>query len=763
MMIKKTLTILAVSCMMYSCATKTESNPFFTEFQTEYGVPSFDKIKLEHYEPAFLKGIEEQNQNIEAIIESPEIPTFENTIVALDNSAPILDRVSIIFFNMTDAETTDSLTALSIKLAPVLSEHNDNISLNGKLFKRVNDVYQKKDSLNLTSEQERLLDKTYKRFIRSGANLGEKDQTRLREINKELSTLGITFSNNVLNENNAFQLFVDKEEDLAGLPEWFRQSAAEEAKAAGQPGKWLFTLHNASRLPFLQYSENRPLREQIYKAYINRGNNNDGNDNKENIRKIVSPVLAHEKNSYIYYIDFSFDTMKLGGSALAQVLNKLGNEVPTVKDSEYFADAFNAVQDAIEKGLVLAGHDISAGGMITALLEMCFANVEGGMEINLDKIKEQDLIKILFAENPGIVIQVSDKHKEAVKQILEDAGVGYVKLGKPTDERHILVSKGDATYQFGIDYMRDVWYSTSYLLDRKQSMNGCAKKRFENYKMQPVEFAFMPDFKGKFSQYGIDPDRRTPSGIRAAIIREKGTNGEREMAYSLYLAGFDVKDVTMTDLISGRETLEDVNMIVYCGGFSNSDVLGSAKGWAGAFLFNPKAKEALDKYYAREDTLSLGVCNGCQLMMELNLINPEHKKNGKMLHNDSHKFESRFLGVTVPTNRSVMLGSLSGSKLGIWVAHGEGKFSLPYDEDKYNVVLKYSYDEYPSNPNGSDYSIAGLASADGRHLAMMPHLERAIFPWQNGCYPADRVNSDQITPWVEAFVNARKWVEANKK
>ena len=352
---------------------------------------------------------------------------------------------------------------------------------------------------------------------------------------------------------------------------------------------------------------------------------------------------------------------------------------------------------------------------------------------------------------------------EEVKKILEDAGVGYIKLGKPTDERHILVSKDGATYQFGIDYMRDVWYSSSYLLDRKQSMNGCAKARFENYKMQPVEFAFMPEFKGKLSQYGITPDRRTPSGIRAAIIREKGTNGEREMAYSLYLAGFDVKDVTMTDLISGRETLEDVNLIVYCGGFSNSDVLGSAKGWAGAFLFNPKAKEALDKYYAREDTLSLGVCNGCQLMMELNLINPEHKKNGKMLHNESHKFESRFLGLTIPTNRSVMFGSLSGSKLGIWVAHGEGKFSLPYDEDKYNVVAKYSYDEYPANPNGSDYSIAAIASADGRHLAIMPHLERSIFPWQNGCYPADRLHSDQITPWMEAFVNARKWVEEKVK
>ena len=481
------------------------------------------------------------------------------------------------------------------------------------------------------------------------------------------------------------------------------------------------------------------------------------------VKKVVSPVLVNNEKTTIYHIDFSFDTLKLGGSAFAQSLGKIGDEVPTVQDAEYFRDAFLAVQELVNKGLILAGHDISAGGLITTLLEMCFANVEGGMEINLDKMKEHDLVKLLFAENPGIVIQVSDKHKEEVKQILEDAGVGFVKIGKPTDERHILVSKDDATYQFGIDYMRDVWYSTSYLLDRKQSMNGCAKKRFENYKMQPLEFAFMPGFKGKFSQYGIDPNRRTPTGIRAAIIREKGTNGEREMAYSLYLAGFDVKDVTMTDLISGRETLEDVNLIVYCGGFSNSDVLGSAKGWAGAFLFNPKAKEALDKYYAREDTLSLGVCNGCQLMMELNLINPEHKKNGKMLHNESHKFESRFLGLTIPTNRSVMFGSLSGSKLGIWVAHGEGKFSLPYDEDKYNVVAKYSYDEYPANPNGSDYSIAAIASADGRHLAIMPHLERSIFPWQNGCYPADRLHSDQITPWMEAFVNARKWVEEKVK
>ena len=234
------------------------------------------------------------------------------------------------------------------------------------------------------------------------------------------------------------------------------------------------------------------------------------------------------------------------------------------------------------------------------------------------------------------------------------------------------------------------------------------------------------------------------------------------MAYALYLAGFDVKDVMMTDLISGRETLEDINLIVFCGGFSNSDVLGSAKGWAGAFLYNPKAKEALDRFYARKDTLSLGICNGCQLMVELNLINPEHQQRTRMLHNDSHKFESAFLGLTIPENNSVMLGSLSGSKLGIWVAHGEGKFSLPEGEENYNIVAKYSYNSYPGNPNGSDYSVAGICSKDGRHLAMMPHLERSIFPWQNAYYPYKR-HMDEVTPWIEAFVNAREWVEKQAK
>ena len=477
------------------------------------------------------------------------------------------------------------------------------------------------------------------------------------------------------------------------------------------------------------------------------------------IRKVVSPVLVNDKNSSIYHIDFSFDEQRLGGSAFAQSLGFVGDDVPTVKNPEYFADCFNAVQEMIEKGWIMAGHDISAGGLITTLLEMCFANREGGMHVNLHDLAGDDIIKMLLAENPGVVIQVSDKYKEEFRTYMEDNGIGYAKIGYPTPaERTIVIKKDEYTHAFDIDALRETWYKTSYLLDRDQSFNGCARKRRDNYKNQPVEMKFHDSFKGTLESYGISADRRTPSGVKAAIIREKGTNGEREMAYSLYLAGFDVKDVMMTDLISGRETLEDVNMIVFCGGFSNSDVLGSAKGWAGAFLFNPKAKEALDKFYARKDTLSLGICNGCQLMVELNLINPDHEKRTRMLHNDSHKFESNFLGVEIPQNDSVMFSSLSGDKLGIWVAHGEGKFSLPEAEDKYNVVARYNYSEYPGNPNGSDYNVAGICSADGRHLAMMPHLERAIFPWQNAWYLADR-RQDEVTPWIEAFVNARKWIE----
>ena len=475
------------------------------------------------------------------------------------------------------------------------------------------------------------------------------------------------------------------------------------------------------------------------------------------IRKVVSPVLVNDKNASLYHIDFSFDELRLGGSAFAQSLNRVGDDVPTVKNPEYFRDAFLAVQELVNRGWVMAGHDISAGGLVTTLLEMCFANTGGGMHINLfDLCKDGDIVKTLFAENPGVVIEVAERHRQEFREFMEERGVGYAKIGYPAPgSRTVDIKHGDGELSLDIDSLRDTWYRTSYLLDRKQSLNGCAAERYRNYKSQPLEMKFARGFTGRLSQYGLSAGRRGRSGVRAAIIREKGTNGEREMAYSLYLAGFDVKDVMMTDLISGRETLDDINMIVFCGGFSNSDVLGSAKGWAGAFLFNPKAKEALDRFYARPDTLSLGICNGCQLMVELGLTGAP---GARMLHNDSRKFESGFVSLTIPENSSVMFGSLSGDKLGVWVAHGEGKFHLPEPERSYNIIAKYSYDGYPANPNGSDYSVAGICSADGRHLAMMPHLERAIFPWQCAWYPEQR-RMDEVTPWIEAFVNARKWVE----
>lgn len=478
------------------------------------------------------------------------------------------------------------------------------------------------------------------------------------------------------------------------------------------------------------------------------------------VRKTVSPVLKAKK-SKLYYIDFSSDTLKLGGSAFAQTLNKLGSDVPTVANAEYFAKTFNAIQELVANKAILAAHDVSAGGLITTLLEMTFGNVNGGINLYTDgfaKWNEADLIKILFAENPALVIQVADSKIEKVETSLNNAGVKFCEIGAPSNERSVMITHNGDDHLLFIDYLRDVWFESSYLLDTIQSGEKCAKARFENYKKQPIRYKFSTGFNGKLASRNIALRRDGKSGIKAAIIREKGVNGDREMAYTLYLAGFDVKDVHMTDLMSGRETLEDVNMIVFCGGFSNSDVLGSAKGWAGGFLWNENAKRTLDNFYKRDDTLSLGICNGCQLMIELGLINPEHKKKTVMEHNISHKFESQFLGVTIPQNNSVMLGSLSGMKTGVWVAHGEGRFMLPESLDKYNIVAKYNYSSYPGNPNGSRASVAGIVSADGRHLAMMPHPERAIFPWQCGFYP-DSHKTDEVTPWIDAFINARRWIE----
>ncbi len=465
------------------------------------------------------------------------------------------------------------------------------------------------------------------------------------------------------------------------------------------------------------------------------------------INKVVEPVLQNVENNQIYYIDLSKDAYKLGGSSFAQIRNKVGAQTPTINDTAYFKNAFNTVQKLIKKGMILAGHDISAGGMITTLLEMCFADNNLGAKINLSAIAENDVVKILFAENSGIIFQTQNAIE--LESILSDNKIDFYNIGFAIAEEKLDITNFNLS--FDINLYRDTWFKTSYLLDEKQTANNLAKTRYDNYKTQVLKFTFPKQFTGKSPV--IDSTKPRP---KAAIIREKGSNSEREMANAMYLAGFDVKDVHMTDLISGRETLEDIQFIGAVGGFSNSDVLGSAKGWAGAFLYNKKANKALKNFFDREDTLSVGICNGCQLFMELEVINPEHKVHGKLLHNDSQKHESNFTSVNIQENNSVMLSALAGSTLGVWISHGEGKFNFPYGEDKYNIVAKYAYGAYPANPNGSNFNTAMISSADGRHLVMMPHIERSTFQWNWANYPAGR--NDEISPWIEAFVNARKWL-----
>ena len=474
-----------------------------------------------------------------------------------------------------------------------------------------------------------------------------------------------------------------------------------------------------------------------------------GNCNE--ISKVVEPILQIDGGN-IYYINISQDEFKLGGSSFYQVLNTIGNEAPDVKNSDFVKNTFNTIQELIKTEKITAGHDVASGGLITTLLEMCFADLHLGADFNITSLNEEDAIKVLFAENSGIVFQAD----ASVETILSENNIEFFNIGTANNSGIVNIKNNEDNFSFDVAKMRDVWYKTSFLLDQKQTANGLAKHRFDNYKKQPLAYKFPENFTGKLPVIANAVKQSRP---KAAILREKGSNSEREMANAMYLAGFDVKDVHMTDLISGRETLEDIQFIGAVGGFSNSDVLGSAKGWAGAFLYNAKAKKALKNFFKREDTLSVGICNGAQLWMELDLINPKHKVHGKLIHNDSQKHESSFTSVKIQENNSVMLSSLAGTELGVWISHGEGKFNLPEAEENYNIVAKYGYEGYPNNPNGSDFNTAMLCDATGRHLVTMPHIERSTFQWNWANYPTGR--KDEVSPWLEAFVNAKDWIESN--
>ena len=467
------------------------------------------------------------------------------------------------------------------------------------------------------------------------------------------------------------------------------------------------------------------------------------------IYNIIEPPLKANKGS-VFYINLSSDDYKLGGSAFSQIIGNIGVDTPTINDSKYFLNVFDTIQKMIKKKLIISGHDVGSGGLITTLMEMCFSTNNIGAKIDLTSLNEKDSVKLLFSENSGIVIQCKDKKSE--KEIM-DSGIRAYRIGEVTNSNNLVIKNHDNDFLFDLDKFRDYWFSTSTLLDKKQTSNNLADVRFKNYKKQPLKYKFPKNFEGNLI--------KLTSGKKpiAAIIREKGSNSERELANALHIAGFDVKDVHMTDLLSGKENLKDVKFLGAVGGFSNSDVLGSAKGWAGSFKYNESAQKAIKNFFTRDDTLSIGICNGCQLFMELDLIYPKHEEHGKMTFNDSKKHESNFTSVKINTNNSVMLNSLEQSTLGVWISHGEGKFKLPYSKKNYNIVAEYGYSEYPSNPNGSDYNTAMLCSNDGRHLVTMPHIERSIFKWNWAYYQNGR--EDKLSPWILAFVNAKNWILEN--
>lgn len=470
------------------------------------------------------------------------------------------------------------------------------------------------------------------------------------------------------------------------------------------------------------------------------------------VQQIVTPELSTEPNATLLYIDFSHAPLALGGSAYYQSRGFVGSDAPTVADSDYFAKAFDTVQKLIRTDKVLAGHDVSAGGLLVTLMEMAFTLPEGGIDISLESFGSEDIFKVCYAENPAVVLQV--RNEKEVLSVLDAAGIRYHVLnGQYVKESTAVRFHYDGTETaIDIDKSRKTWAKSSYCLDKLQTETSDAESRYALMGKRPLHLVVPKHFSGTMPH--VSPSAKP---ITAAVLRDKGTNGERELAWAFYKAGFAVKDVHLSDLIEGRESLEDVSMLAFAGGFSNSDVLGSAKGWAAGILYNEKARRAIEDFYKRENTLSMGVCNGCQLMSELGVLSADGRPTHHMRPNHSGKFESCFVNLTIPETNSVMFSSLVGSTLGVWCAHGEGRFEFDNPLDTYHVAARYTHNEYPYNPNGSPEGIAALTSADGRHLAIMPHPERSIYPQQCGFYPRDR-RTDAVTPWMEAFANAYRWL-----
>ncbi len=490
------------------------------------------------------------------------------------------------------------------------------------------------------------------------------------------------------------------------------------------------------------------------------------------ITKTVTPDFKAPGKSNLLFIDLGTGKNRLGGSALAQVFGQVGDQSPDLDDPGLMTRTFNAVQRLLADNIILAGHDRSDGGLITTLLEMAFA---GNCGIEIDLGKQSDAMAALFSEELGLVMEYLPKNEEKIHAVLDTAAVPYQVIGKTTSDKQIVISLSTPQSAFrtvlteDMRVLRDIWEETSHQLDLLQRNPENIREERKN----------IYDRKGPSFIIPFTPERTTEDYLsstakpKVAVIREEGSNGDREMVSAFFLAGLEPWDVTVTDLLEGRIALDQFRGVVFVGGFSYADVLDSAKGWAASLRFNKKVWDQLEQFYHRPDTFSLGVCNGCQLMALLGWVpwrGIADELQPRFIHNKSGRFESRFSTVRILKSPSIMLQGMEQSVLGIWVAHGEGMAYFPdkkmFDECEYGLApIRYTDDEsniteaYPFNPNGSPAGIAGLCSPDGRHLAMMPHPERSVLAWQWGWMPGDLKKSLAASPWLRMFQNALAWCD----
>lgn len=464
------------------------------------------------------------------------------------------------------------------------------------------------------------------------------------------------------------------------------------------------------------------------------------------VYKSVSADLKPIEGSLLYSLDFGCSGSDfIMGGALSQVYTALGAENRGMVSPAKLSQAFSFVQDLLDQNLALSVHDVSYGGLFVSILEMAMVG-DVGVELSLSNISSPYLA---FSEKPKLLIQVDKKNSDILLSYADKYQVEMNCIGV-VGGKSVRGNVSSVYVNLPLDQMRAVWTKPSFDFDKLQTNLEQAKSRYNFLTKSKL------DFNSDYENYtyninlGVKP--------RSAIIREKGTNGDRELAYCLYSAGFDVLDVTMDDLLESASILDNLKFLAFPGGFSNSDVLGAGKGWASAFMYNKNLRSKLDSFFEKPDTLSIGVCNGCQLMTALGLIDRVHPEGISMNHNFSSKFESIFTSVTVSDSPSILLKPISGLKLGVWVAHGEGRFSLNKKISKYHVAATYTYGDYPWNPNGSDEEAAAICSMDGRHLAIMPHIERSFKLWQ---WPVSHLykNRKNYSPWMKSFIAAKAWFE----